>query len=66
MKNTILVTGCCGFIGSHMCNFLINKGHNVIGLDNFLTGSLENIEEIYSSKKFTFIEHDVCHPIKLK
>ena len=66
MKNTILVTGCCGFIGSHMCNFLINKGHNVIGLDNFLTGSLENIEEIYSSKKFTFIEHDVCHPIKIK
>ena len=64
MKKTILITGCCGFIGSNMCEFLLDKNYYVIGLDNLLTGKLENIEKIRNNKRFQFIEHDICDPFK--
>ena len=65
MKKTVLITGCCGFIGSNMSKFLSRKGHNIIGIDNFLTSSNQNINYILNNKKIKFIEHDVCYPIKI-
>ena len=65
MSKTILATGCCGFIGSNMCNFLLKKNYKVIGIDNLLTGRIENINSASHNKNFLFIEHDVCNPIKI-
>lgn len=53
-----LVTGGAGFLGSHLCDYLLNKGHQVICMDNLITGSLANIKHI-KSERFTFIEHNV-------
>jgi len=53
-----LVTGGAGFLGSHLCDYLLNKGHQVICMDNLITGSLANIKHI-KSDRFTFIEHNV-------
>jgi dTDP-glucose 4,6-dehydratase len=55
----VLVTGAAGFIGSHLCDHLLKKNFKVIGLDNLLTGSTNNIEHNFRNKNFTFIEHDV-------
>ena len=66
MPKTILVTGCCGFIGSNMCNFLLKKKHKVIGIDNLLTGRITNINHALNNKNFLFVEHDVCKPLEIK
>jgi dTDP-glucose 4,6-dehydratase len=55
----ILVTGAAGFLGSHLTDQLIKKGHKVVGVDNFITGSPDNLRYI-DNPNFTFIEHDVC------
>ena len=65
MSQTILVTGCCGFIGSNMCEFLISKNYNIIGIDNLLTGKIENIQNLLNNNKFEFIEQDVCVRVNL-
>tara|TARA_B100000963_G_C22589701_1_gene654884 strand:- start:351 stop:1286 length:936 start_codon:yes stop_codon:yes gene_type:complete len=65
MSKTILVTGCCGFIGSNICEFLLNKKYRIIGIDNFLTGRKKNIEIFIKNKNFKFYEYDVLNPIKL-
>ena len=62
MKNLIIVTGGAGFIGSHLCRFLVNEGHNVICIDNLLTGSKKNLSDFYENSNFTFIEHDIINP----
>ncbi|RJP29045.1 MAG: SDR family oxidoreductase [Candidatus Omnitrophota bacterium] len=54
-----LITGGAGFIGSHLCDALIAKGHKVICMDNFITGSKENIRHLFKEKNFSFIEHNV-------
>ncbi len=64
-KQTILVTGGAGFLGSHLCEKLLDSGHKVICLDNFFTGSQENIRSILEHPSFTLIEHDVCQSIDL-
>ncbi|MCD6116835.1 SDR family oxidoreductase [bacterium] len=61
----VLVTGGAGFLGSHLCDFLLNKGHEVIAVDNLITGSIDNIAHI-KSEKFTFIKHDVTNYIYIK
>ena len=61
LKN-ILVTGGAGFIGSHLCKSLIESGHNVICLDNLLTGSISNIQQIMNNKNFEFVKHDITEP----
>ena len=66
MSKTILITGCCGFIGSNMCDFLLKKNYKVIGIDNLITGRKKNIENFHSNKNFKFIEQDICEPIELK
>tara|TARA_B100000242_G_C43054302_1_gene492967 strand:+ start:120 stop:1055 length:936 start_codon:yes stop_codon:yes gene_type:complete len=66
MSKTILITGCCGFIGSNMCNFLLKKNYKIIGVDNLITGRKSNIENFHLNKNFKFIEQDICEPIELK
>ena len=66
MSKTILITGCCGFIGSNMCNFLLKKNYKIIGVDNLITGRKRNIENFHLNKNFKFIEQDICEPIELK
>jgi len=58
----ILVTGGAGFIGSHLCGYLLDKKHQVICLDNFFTGQKRNIEQFLNNKNFTLLEHDVTKP----
>lgn len=58
----ILVSGGAGFIGSHLCTRLINEGHYVICLDNFFTGSRENVMHLMNNPHFELVKHDVIHP----
>ena len=62
----ILVTGGAGFIGSHLCERLINEGHEVLCLDNFFTGRRENIFQLLDNQRFELIRHDVIEPILLE
>ncbi len=59
---TILVTGGAGFIGSHLCEYLLNQGNKVICLDNFFTGSKDNISHLSENNNFKVIEHDIIEP----
>jgi dTDP-glucose 4,6-dehydratase len=59
---TCIVTGGAGFLGSHMCDHLLEKGHRVICVDNLDTGSLQNIEHIRDDR-FTFLQHDLTEPL---
>jgi dTDP-glucose 4,6-dehydratase len=60
-----LITGGAGFLGSHICEYLLNKGHEVICMDNLITGSIDNISHI-KSEKFQFMKHDVSMFIDLE
>ncbi len=57
----ILVTGAAGFLGSHLCDYLIKEGHSVIGMDNFVTGNPENLAHMAGNARFFFIRHDVAN-----
>ena len=59
----ILVTGGAGFLGSHLCDKLIEMGHEVICLDNFFTGTRKNIVHLLDNPNFELMRHDVMHPI---
>jgi dTDP-glucose 4,6-dehydratase len=59
----VLVTGGAGFIGSHLCDFFVGAGHDVVCMDNFITGSPENIAHLESHPRFTFIRHNVTEYI---
>lgn len=62
----ILVTGGAGFLGSHLCERLLDEGHDVICLDNFFTGSKDNIIHLMDSHRFELIRHDIVEPILLE
>ncbi|MEJ5350273.1 MAG: UDP-glucuronic acid decarboxylase family protein [Melioribacteraceae bacterium] len=62
-KKTAVVTGGAGFLGSHLCDRLINEGMKVICLDNLLTGRIENIEHLFGNENFQFIKLDVTNYI---
>lgn len=56
----ILITGAAGFLGSHLCDRFLKLGHEVIGMDNFITGSPDNLVHLSGNEHFTFIRHDVA------
>ena len=62
----ILVTGGSGFLGASLCERLVQAGHEVVCLDNFLTSSIDNIEHLLGSGNFNLIEHDITEPIRLE
>jgi UDP-glucuronate decarboxylase len=62
----ILVTGGAGFIGSHLCERLLGEGHDVICLDNFFTGSKNNIIHLMDNHRFEVVRHDIIQPILLE
>ena len=62
----ILVTGGAGFLGSHLCEALLMQGHEVLCLDNYFTGSKENIQPFLQHPRFEAIRHDIIHPIDLE
>ncbi len=62
----VVITGGAGFIGSHLCEMLLEKGHKVVCLDNLITGKMENIEHLMSNPDFEFIEHDVTKYIDIR
>ena len=59
----ILVTGGAGFIGSHLCKKLVEQGNDVICIDNYFTGTKENIAELFNNAYFEAIRHDICFPL---
>jgi UDP-glucuronate decarboxylase len=63
MKDMIMVTGGAGFLGSHLCDRLIEEGREVLCVDNLFTGSKANIRHLFSSDRFEFMRHDVTFPL---
>jgi dTDP-glucose 4,6-dehydratase len=57
----ILITGAAGFLGSHLCERLLNEGHTVIGMDNFVTGSPDNLAHLSDGRHFSFVRQDVSN-----
>jgi len=62
----IVITGGSGFVGSYLCENLVNDGHKIIVIDNLLTGSTENINNLMDNENFSFIEHDVQNHIEIE
>lgn len=65
-QKRILVTGGAGFLGSHLCDRLVSEGNDVLCLDNFYTGSKQNIRHLLGKPNFELIRHDLVHPIFLE
>ena len=66
MKKRILVTGGAGFIGSHLCEKLLEDGNEVLCVDNFFTGTRQNIVKLLDNKYFEVLRHDICFPLYLE
>lgn len=62
----IIITGGAGFLGSHLCERLLNEGNHIICVDNFFTGSYENIKHLTNNKNFEIIRHDITAPIHIE
>jgi UDP-glucuronate decarboxylase len=63
MKKKVLITGGAGFLGSHLCEQILQQGHEVICLDNFYTGSKENVADLIKNPRFEILRHDVTFPV---
>jgi UDP-glucuronate decarboxylase len=62
-ERSVLVTGGAGFLGSHLCERLLEHGHEVVCVDNFYTGARHNVHHLLSNSRFDLIRHDVCFPL---
>jgi nucleoside-diphosphate-sugar epimerase len=62
-KQTILIAGGAGFVGSHLCDAYLTKGYAVLAVDNLSTGAAENIAHLDGNPDFTFVKHDICDPL---
>src|ERR1039458_875716 len=62
-RKRILVTGGAGFLGSHLCERLIAEGHDVLCVDNYFTGSKDNVVSLLANPQFELLRHDVCFPL---
>jgi dTDP-glucose 4,6-dehydratase len=60
-RRRIVVTGAAGFLGSHLCRALLHRGDEVVAIDNLLTGSIDNVAELFGMRRFTFVDHDVSN-----
>ena len=65
-RKSILVTGGAGFLGSHLCDRLINDGHEVICVDNFFTGDKQNVQHLIGHPRFELMRHDVTFPLYIE
>lgn len=65
MARNILVTGAAGFLGSHLCDYLLGEGARVVGVDNLCTGSQKNLDHLTNEPRFSLVEHDICTPFAL-
>ena len=59
----VVVTGGAGFLGSHLCRALLDRGDEVVAIDNLVTGSVGNIEALFARPGFTYVDHDVSNYI---
>lgn len=66
MKKQCIVTGGAGFIGSHLCELLLNRGFSVVAIDNISTGRIENISSFENHADFTFLKEDIAKPLSQK
>lgn len=62
---TFVVTGGAGFVGSHLCDYLIEQGNRVLCVDNFFSGAKSNIKHLLGNKNFKLIEHNICEPLEV-
>jgi UDP-glucuronate decarboxylase len=65
-KKKVLVAGGAGFLGSHLCERLLNDGHEVLCVDNFFTGDENNVRHLVKHPSFSLLRHDVCHPLDVE
>src|SRR5215212_4709904 len=61
----VLISGAAGFLGSHLTDLLLGQGHEVIGVDNFITGKPENIRHLEGNRSYRFMQHDVIEPLTI-
>jgi len=62
----VLVTGAAGFLGSHLCDSLLDQEYEVLGLDNYYTGSKSNVQHLLENPRFELMRHDVTHPLHVE
>jgi dTDP-glucose 4,6-dehydratase len=62
----VLISGAAGFLGSHLTDLLLSQGHEIVGVDNFITGKPENIAHLRGNGRYTFIKADVIQPLKIE
>ena len=63
LERRVLVTGGAGFLGSHLCERLLEAGCHVLCVDNFFTGTHRNIAHLFDNRQFELVRHDITHPL---
>ena len=65
-ERRVLVTGGAGFIGSHLCDKLLERGDEVLCVDNFYTGTRHNVHHLLTNSRFELMRHDICFPLYIE